>query len=149
MSEQGALNAETNEVIVERSVTVNAEAVISFLSRIEEAHPEAERIYLISDNASYYHSKAVTEYLEARGSCISFWFLPAYSPNLNLIERVWKFMRGHLMNNRYYGTFREFSEEALMFFECLSDHADKLRTLLAHHFHLFRGAPEQRAVMSY
>ena len=145
---QGALNAETHEVVVERSQTVNAEAVIGLLSRIESAYPEAERILLIADNAKYYHSRVVKEYLASRGGKIDFWFLPPYSPNLNLIERLWKFMRSQVMNNRYYATFREFSEEALMFFECLSDHADKLRTLLTQRFHLFSARSTQRVCMA-
>ena len=36
-----------------------------------------------------------------------------------------------------YATFKEFSEEVLMFFECLSEHTDELRTLLTHNFQLF------------
>lgn len=133
---QGALNAETNEVVVERSVTVNAEAVIGLLSRLKATYPDTERFVMISDNAAYYHARPVQEYIKGSGVEFEFMYLPPYSPNLNIIERLWKFMRSRVMNNRYYQTFREFSEEILMFFECLSDYADKLGTLLTHNFHM-------------
>jgi hypothetical protein len=53
------------------------------------------------------------------------------------------------MNNRYYATFREFTEEALMFFECLSEYADELRTLLTHNFQLFTTQPGKQVRIGY
>ncbi len=70
--------------------------------RIEQAHPSAESIYVIADNAGYSHAGAVKEYLSSGRSRIRLWFLPPYSPNLNLIERLWKFFRKKALNNRYY-----------------------------------------------
>jgi len=145
----GALNAGTNEVIVQRVESVNAQATVELLKAIDGANPSAPHIHLIVDNAGYYHAQAVSEYLASGASRIRLWFLPPYSPNLNLIERVWKFFRKKVMNNRYYATFREFTEEALMFFECLSDYADELRTLLAHNFQLFGKDSEKRVTIAY
>lgn len=145
----GALNAETNETIVQRAATVNSEATIELLKAIDARHPDAPCIHVIVDNAGYYHGRLVSEYLASGASRIQLWFLPPYSPNLNLIERLWKFFRKKVMNNRYYSTFKEFSEEVLMFFECLSEYADELRTLLTHNFHLYADSPEKQVVTAY
>ncbi|HEO65834.1 MAG TPA: IS630 family transposase, partial [Spirochaetes bacterium] len=58
---------------------------------IEETHPELTKIYIVSDNARYYYSRVVREYL--RHSRIELMPLPSYSPNLNLIEPLWKFFK--------------------------------------------------------
>jgi hypothetical protein len=62
---------------------------------------------------------------------------------------VWKFFRKKVMNNRYYATFKEFTEEALMFFECLSEYTDELRTLLTHNFQLFTTQPGKQVRIGY
>jgi transposase len=145
----GALNAETNELIAQRVESVNAQATVELLKAIDAANPSAPHIHLIVDNAGYYHAQAVTDYLKSGESRIQLWFLPPYSPNLNLIERVWKFFRKKVMNNRYYATFKEFTEEALMFFECLSEYTDELRTLLTHNFQLFDQDTEKQVTNAY
>ncbi|WP_279512418.1 transposase [Candidatus Thiosymbion oneisti] len=53
------------------------------------------------DNARYYRSKAVQEYLKT--SRIQLVFLPPYAPNLNLIERLWKFFKQKVLSNQYWG----------------------------------------------
>ena len=60
----------------------------------------AKRISIICDNARYYRSKAVAEY--SKTSRIKLVFLPPYSPNLNLIERFWKFFKRQVLYNTYY-----------------------------------------------
>jgi transposase len=145
----GALNAETRGVITLRAESINAVATVSLFELIDQAHPSANTIYVIADNAGYYHADAVKKYLASGRSRIQLWFLPPYSPNLNLIERLWKFFRKKVMNNRYYATFREFSEEVLLFFECLSEYADELRTLLAQNFQRFKKTPQTTVTMAY
>jgi transposase len=61
------------------------------LQQIEQQHPAAARIYVICDNARYYYSQLVTEHLS--DSKIELIFLPPYAPNLNLIERYWRFFK--------------------------------------------------------
>lgn len=145
----GALNIETHEVIVQAVDKVNADAMVNLLKQIDAVNQAADVIYVVSDNAGYNHSKAVKEYLSSGQSKIVLWFVPPYSPNLNLIERLWGFFRKKVMNNRYYPTFKEFSEEALMFFECLSEYADELRTLLTQDFQRFSKTPDKRVTIAY
>ena len=69
-----------------------------------DRHPEAPFIYIISDNARYYHNKKLKEWVD--GTKIRQIFLPPYSPNLNLIERLWKFLRKKVINTGFYRTKR-------------------------------------------
>lgn len=138
----GAIDAESHEAIVINSPTIDADSTLELLRRIEAANPGAPAIYVISDNAAYYHSRKVGEYLAT--SKISMVFLPPYSPNLNIIERLWRFFRREVINNRYYSSFAEFTEQCLFFFECLSDHADRLKSLLTLSFQLFNKKTNSR-----
>ena len=56
--------------------------------------------------------------------------MPPYSPNLNLIERLWKFMRKTILYNKYYEKCADFKIEVMRFFEKISKNNDKLSTLL-------------------
>jgi transposase len=64
-------------------------------------------------------------------------YLPAYSPNLNLIERFWKFLRKKIMRNIYYATFAEFRTAIQRLLANLSSYTDELTTLMTEKFHLF------------
>ncbi len=65
--------------------SINAQSTLGLLAELERRHSEAEAIYVICDNAGYYRSTLVSDYL--KDSKIELVFLPPYSPNLNLIER--------------------------------------------------------------
>jgi len=99
-------------------LTLNADSTKSFLKKIEEAYPTKSKIHLFSDNARYYKNKAVTAYLE--NSRIKLHFLPPYSPNLNPIERLWKWMKERVMYNTYYEYFEDFKSAIIGFLEAVS-----------------------------
>ena len=128
----GALNAETREVIIVEAETINADSTIMLLKKIEQSYPSAPYIYVFADNARYYHSEEVLNYLKT--SKIMIERIPPYSPNLNPIERLWKFFHKKIQYNKYYATFAEFRLECLMFFERLDEYAEKLATLLTLNF---------------
>ena len=112
--------------------TIDAISTIALFEQIERANPEAKRITIICDNARYYRSKAVAEYLE--DSRIDLLFLPPYSLNLNLIERFWKFCERQVLDNHYYETFDKYKKACKQFFRELDSHASKLRSLLTENF---------------
>lgn len=111
----GALDSETHAVITREDESINAISTIELLKKIEAAYPMAVIIYVICDNARYYRSRLVSQFLET--SKIQLVFLPSYSPNLNLIERLWKFMKNKVLYNKYYEKFDTFKEVTLEFFE--------------------------------
>jgi transposase len=80
--------------------TISAAQVIELLTRLQQRHPETRKFIVYLDNARYQHARAVRAWVEAqkaRGVEFVLDFLPAYSPNLNLIERLWKFLRKHAL----------------------------------------------------
>ena len=130
----GALNANNLEVTTVTADSINAQSTIDLFQKLEERYPYAKRIITICDNASYYRSKLVSEYL--KNSRIEIKFLPPYSPNLNLIERLWRFMNTKIRNNKYYEKFLEFKETIFAFFENIPKYKEELKSLLIKNFHI-------------
>ena len=128
----GALNINNFEVVVREDEPINAQSTIELLKQIEEAYPSASTIYIIADNARYYRAQIVSEYLKT--SCIQFKFLPPYSPNLNLIERLWKFMKKEVINSCYYQAYDIFKKKVMDFFENIKEYHDELTTLINENF---------------
>lgn len=124
----GAIDIITRKVLIRQDERINATATIDFLKMIEAAYPTAERVHVICDNAKYYRNKHVQEYLGT--SKIRMHFLPPYSPNLNPIERLWKFMNERILYNKYYERFADFKNAIFGFFEQLHDPPKELREAL-------------------
>jgi len=130
----GAINIETLASTVRFYETINAQSAMDLFARIEAQHPLAKKIYIIVDNARYYHSRWLKKAL--KGTKIKLVFLPPYSPNLNLIERYWKFFKKKMLNNRYYETFEEFMRACESFFRKRKKYLPELKTLLTENFHI-------------
>ena len=130
----GAINIETLEPTTGFYDTINADSTIDLFSKIQAKHPNAKTIYIIVDNARYYRSRLLKESTE--GTKIKLIFLPPYSPNLNLIERYWKFFKKKVLNNRYYETFEEFKQACQGFFRKRKKYLPELHKLLAENFHI-------------
>jgi len=132
----GAIDIDSRKVLVKEDKTLNADSTISFLKALEEFYPESEKIHAFCDNAKYYKNKAVNQYLET--SKVKMHFLPPYSPNLNPIERLWKFMNERILYNKYYEKFAGFKSAVLRFFETLADPPkhilDPLKTRITDNF---------------
>ena len=132
----GALNIDNLDVIINVKDSVNAQSTIELFKKLELQYPHADRIVIVCDNARYYKSQLVSEYLEH--SKIELKFLPPYSPNLNLIERLWRFMNKKIRNNKYYEKFTEFKNATFDFFENLSIYKEELKRLLTQKFHIIK-----------
>ena len=131
----GALNATTHELIaVTNDAYINAESVCALLLKIAAAHPGIP-ITLILDNARYQKCKLVTAMAESLN--IELLYLPAYSPNLNLIERLWKFVKKKVLYSKYYSDFTAFSGAIQ---DCLArthtEYKPELDTLLTLNFQM-------------
>lgn len=130
----GALNAESLEVVIRTDDTINTQSTLKLFEALEQKHPNAESIFITLDNAKYYKNKLIYEYLKT--SKIKLLFMPPYSPNLNLIERLWKFLRKTILYNKYYEKFADFKFVVMQFFENIAQHRDKLNTLLTKNFQI-------------
>jgi len=130
----GAIDIETLEPVTGFYETINAQAALDLFRKMEAKHPEADAIYIIVDNARYYRSRWLKQKLE--GTKIKLIFLPPYSPNLNLIERYWKFFKKKVLNNCYYETVDEFRQACKSFFRKRKKYLPELKTLLTENFHI-------------
>lgn len=136
----GALNLDGIRVSYTEHETINTEAVIAFFKQLELEYEAAPRIHVILDQAGYHTSEALSEHL--KGSRIQLHFLPAYSPNLNAIERLWKVMNETVRNNRHFSSAREFRETIRGFFrELLPKMAQSLTSRLNDNFYVLNPVP--------
>lgn len=113
---------------------INQDKLIEFLGLLRAKHPGSGQIYLIIDNARYHHAHTVQAH--ARQQRIRLEYLPPYSPNLNPIERLWKFVRKMFFKDRYRDTFAKFCAQLAVFFAHLDQYRDDLASLLTENFEL-------------
>ncbi len=111
----GALNLKTKEVLYVEDERINSQTMIALLQLILENQKEG-KIHIILDNARYYHSQLVKDFL-AGNKRICLHFLPPYSPNLNIIERLWHILKKMVVYNKFYLKFQDFSKAVNDFFE--------------------------------
>lgn len=131
----GLLNAyDVTDVIAHDCESVNAQSTRELYEAALAKHPEATCIYIISDNARYYHNTELREWAE--GTKIKQIFLPPYSPNLNLIERLWKLLRKKVINTGFYRTKEEFRRAIKWFFDNITGFKEELESLLTLNFRL-------------
>jgi transposase len=131
----GVLNIESLEIATDFAKTIDAHSTLRLLRRLEKKHPEADVVHVILDNAAYNKSKWLGEKLE--GSKIELHYLPDYSPNLNVIERLWKFFKKKILYNKYYEKFDDFVAVCKGFFRNRKKYQDELRSLLTDNFQIF------------
>lgn len=115
----GLIDVISQKLIAKEDQTLNASSTISFFKIVEEAYPQMKTVHIFCDNARYYRNKDVQKYLE--NSKIKLHFLPPYSPNLNPIERLWKWMKERVTYNTYYPEFDDFKQAIFGFLQTLSN----------------------------
>lgn len=137
MNVLGALNATTHELLtVTNESYINSVSVGELLEKIAGLGLTTP-ITLIMDNARYQRCKYVLDIADRLK--IEILFLPTYSPNLNLIERLWKFVKKECLYSTYYENFQLFKQAITT---CLSEttgrHQSSLSTLLTLSFQTFQ-----------
>ncbi len=120
---------------------INGQQFVNFLRLLRACHPETERFILYLDNATYYHATVVEEYL-ARHPEFQLEHLPAYSPNLNLIERLWKLLRKKAFT-RWPKTFEDMEAAVSAVLDHLEEYRKELTTLMTERF---QRHPQARAI---
>jgi len=136
----GALDAVTHRLIrVTDHGYINAESVCALLRAVAEASVGLP-ITLVLDNARYQKCALVQTLAASLG--IELLYLPSYSPNLNLIERLWRFVRKESLNSTYYEAFEQFTTAIDQCLDGLPTvHKSEMETLLTHKFQMFGDVP--------
>ena len=111
------------------------------LNEYIDRHPELARglvgpVTLVLDNARYQRNALVMGLAQELG--IELLFLPSYSPNLNLIERLWRFVKRRAAYGKYHPTFADFRAAVQDVLDCVpTTHAEKLASLMTLNFQEF------------
>lgn len=104
----GALDAISHQLVTVTNETyINAQSVCQLMQKLRCLTP-TRPIVLILDNARY--QKCALVWMLAHDLNIELLYLPAYSPNLNLIERLWKFVKKKCLYSIYYADFNTFAK---------------------------------------
>jgi transposase len=132
----GAWNAMTRELIaVTNTTVVNTETMCELLRKLA-AQGLSGPITLVLDNARYQRNAVVQALAASLG--IGLLYLPSYSPNLNLIERLWRFVKREALDGRYHATFADFRaaiEDTLS--QLSTKHKDRIASLMTLNFQVF------------
>lgn len=104
----GAMDFLTKKVhTVVNDSYITATEVCNMLKKLRAEYTD-KSLHIVLDNARYQKCKVVQEL--AKNLQIYLEYIPPYSPNLNLIERLWKFVKGKL-RTKYYDDFSFFCEK--------------------------------------
>lgn len=129
----GALNPNRiTDLLTKEYKTINSESASDFIKLLGEKNLTAEKIVIFIDNARYFKKLEKDALIEDEK--IEIVWLPTYSPNLNLIERLWKFFKKKVLKNRFYGAAKGFREKVREFFQNIKDYKTELKTLLTCNF---------------
>lgn len=139
----GALDPFSQELItISNDSYINSDSVCDLLRKIHEKYKSISiTITMVMDNARYQRCEKVINL--AAELNIELLFLPTYSPNLNLIERLWKFVKKECLYAKYYDTFDKFKENIE---DCLKEvngkHREKIKSLITANFQKFDDVKE-------
>lgn len=118
---------------------LNAQSVIELFRLIMERHPGTRHFRIYLDNARYHHATLLKEWIaqtrKATGVTFDLKHLPAYSPNLNLLERLWKFLRKEALQ-KWHPTFEDMQAAVAQVLDNLPAYREQLATLMTERFHL-------------
>jgi transposase len=131
----GGFSLQGLKVVYSQEDAINQNSICKFLEKLRKSANKSGkdgRINLILDNASYHHGKKVKNLAKLLN--ISLKFLPPYSPNLNLVERIWKIMHESVRYNKFYSKFFDFKNAIIDFFKKIGRHKSKLGSRLVDNF---------------
>jgi transposase len=136
----GAVHAVSHQLLrVANHTYLNAESVCALLRAVAAAGV-GRPITVVLDNARYQKCALVRELARSLG--VELLYLPGYSPNLNLIERVWKFVKKQCLRTVYHATYQDFTGAID---QCLATlgttHKAEMDSLLTHNFQTFEAVP--------
>jgi transposase len=133
----GAINAVTLELITVVNTTyINANSICELFKKIKKQYGE-KTITIILDNARYQKCKLVMEV--ANKLNIELLYLPTYSPNLNIIERLWKFVKNDCLYSKYYDNFAKFKQAIILSLEeAQTKKKEELKSMLTLNFQIFK-----------
>ena len=104
----------TGKIVWQEDEQYTAETFLSFLKKVVDEYPTG-KIVMVLDNARIHHAKLLEPFLNERKDRLELVFLPPYSPELNAVEGLWKWLKSDVINNVFYHTVAEIRTNVLYF----------------------------------
>jgi len=118
---------------------LTAQSLIELFTLMMTRHPDTKHFRIYLDNARYHHAVVLKAWIaqvqQERGVFFDLKHLPAYSPNLNLIERLWKFLRKEALQ-KWHPTFEAMQQAVAAVLDNLGRYREQLQSLMSERFHL-------------
>lgn len=121
----GILDYEKGTVFCAQEESFDAQVFLSFLKKMLERYPTG-KIVRILDNARIHHAKQIQPFLEKHAHQLELAFLPPYSPELNPIEGLWKWLKTSIVYNVFYSSVQEIEERVQTFIDELNQHPERI-----------------------
>lgn len=106
----------TGKIVWQEDEQYTAETFLAFLRKVVAAYPSG-KIVMVLDNARIHHAKLLKPFLDELNGRLELVFLPPYSPELNLVEGLWKWLKSDIINNVFYHTVSEIRKNVQSFME--------------------------------
>lgn len=110
------LNYATGKIVWQEDEQYTAETFLSFLRKVTVHYPTG-KIIVVLDNARIHHAKLLRPFLDEMKERLELVFLPPYSPQLNLLEGLWKWLKSDVINNVFYHTVQEIRDHVQQFMD--------------------------------
>ncbi len=134
----GAYNPDTYKFIhLTGEENCDAKRAIMYFEVIINFYDSAPKIVLFLDNAKYFKAEIVSKWLKDH-PVLQLEFLPAYAPNLNLIERFWRFVKEKLVKNTYYEKYKTFRAKVFQLLNHVDEYVSELKTLMVEKFEIIK-----------
>ena len=113
------------QIVWQEDEEYTAEKFLVFLRVVAEAYPEGN-IVMVLDNARAHHAKLLEPFLKEQHGRLELVFLPPYSPELNIVEGLWKWLKSDVVNNVFYHTVAEIRNNVQSFMEQIMKNSQKI-----------------------
>ncbi len=116
----GVLNYETGSIYCEEHEKYDAEVFLQFLTNVLSQY-QTGKIVIVLDNAKIHHANLIQPFLDQNKARLTLVFLPPYSPNLNLIEGLWGWLKSNVVNNVFFSKVDEIRIAVNSFLDNISE----------------------------
>jgi transposase len=121
----GTVNMSNGFLHCMEATACNAISFQDFLQYVVKENPQ-KHIVMVLDNARIHHAKLLKPFLRKNSQRLTLIFLPPYSPNLNLLERIWKWLKESVISNRFHSSKEEIRASVVSFLEYIAQCPEKV-----------------------